>query len=520
MTRRWPALVLIVALLVGGALVGRDGAADADQERAVDASTLVPVAAPDDALGSVWFCAGQTAGDDTEADGTLVIANPSDDPATGQVEVVSADGERGTQALDLAPWATTRLRVADVLEAEWAAARVETTSGTVAVDHEVAGPKGRDAAPCQTRAGDRWLLPAGASTRDARLTLLVYNPYPDAATVDMSFATADGVRRPGALQGIPVPAESVVPVDVSGVVTVRPLISSTVTARRGRVVVDRIQTYDGRGASTTEEEAAQEPFRREGLTLTPAVPRAGTRWSFAAGLRGRGIHEQVTVFNPTDELAEVEIALALEDPERNGVLDPFPVEVSPGGTEVFDVDEAEAVPEGLTHSLDVRSTNGVPVVAERSLSVTDPASYRAELTSTGAPVAAARWVFPSGRTSLSDQLDRIAVTNPGEEDVEVSVRAFGDGALSESLGEGPITLGPGESREVDLDELNGLDGEDEAGEDQRSLQVEATGPITTERRIIARRGEPEEGEEEAEPAVGASIAPGIPVGPRFVILEP
>ncbi|MGI8937162.1 MAG: DUF5719 family protein [Iamia sp.] len=519
MTRRWPALVLILALLVGGALVGRDGATDAE-EPAVDASTLLPVAAPADALGSVWFCAGQTAGDDTDADGTLVIANPSEDPAAGQVEAVSADGETASQGIEVAPWTTTRLRVADLLEAEWAAARIETTSGTVAVDHEVVGPEGRDAAPCQTRAGDRWLLPAGASTRDARLTLLVYNPYPGAATVDMSFTTPEGVRRPSDLQGIPVPAESVVPVNVSDVVTIRPVISTTVTARRGRVVVDRIQTYDGRGAATTEEEAAQELFKREGLTLTPAVARAGTRWSFAAGLRGQGIHEQITLFNPTDEVAEVDITLALEDPERNGVLDPFPMEVGPGGTEVFDVDGAEAVPEGVTHSVDVQSTNGVPVVAERALSVTDPASYRAELTSTGSPVAAAQWVFPAGRASLTGQLDRIAVTNPGDEGVEISVRAFGDGALSEPLGEGPSVLGPGESREVDLDELNGLDGDDEAGEDQRSLQVEATGPITAERRIIAGRAEPEDGEDEGAPGTGGSVTTGIPVGPRFVILEP
>lgn len=510
MSRRWPALVLIVALLVGGAVVSRDGTTADGGEAAVDPATLLPVAPPADALGSIWYCAGQSAGDDTPADGTLVIANPSDTPARGEVEVVSDDGDREVQPLEVDPWTTTRVRVADVLEAEWAAARVETTSGTVVVEHEVVGPNGRDVAPCQSRAGDSLVFPAGATTRDATLTLLVYNPFSDAATVDITFQTDDGVRRPQALQGLPVPAESVVPVEVSPVVTVRPLVATTVTARRGRVVVDRIQTFDGRGASTTEEQAAEEPFVREGLTVTPAVPTARTSWSFPAGLRSPGIHEQVTVYNPGDEIAEVELTVVLREAERNGVLDPFPLEVPPGEARVFEVDSAEAVPERLTHALEVRSTNDVAVVAERSLSATEGTSYRAEMTSTGTPVASPQWVFAAGTRDPDAEAERIALFNPGDEDARVTLTAFGDGEPA-PVGDGAaITLAAGAHVELDLAELGGLD------EGRTSVLVEASAPLTAERRLISRSPDPDADD---EPGVGGSTTLGIPVGPGIIALD-
>ena len=274
------------------------------------------------------------------------------------------------------------------------------------------------------------------------------------------------------------------------------------------MVVDRIQTYDGRGASTTEEEAAEEAFTREGLTVTPAVPAARLVWSFPAGLRSAGIHEQITVFNPSDEVAEVDITLDLSDPQRNGVLDPFPLEVPAGEARVFDVDSAEAVPERVTHAVEVRSTNDVPVVAERSLSATEGTSYRAELTSTGSPVAAPSWVFAAG-TGEGSEGQRIALFNPGEEAVEVTLTAFGDGDPA-PLGDGPVAVPAGEHVELDVADLGGLD------EGRTSLLVEADGPITAERRFIAAASG--EGDDQ-EPGVGGSTTLGVPLTPGIVVLD-
>ncbi|HYI60742.1 MAG TPA: DUF5719 family protein [Acidimicrobiales bacterium] len=503
MSRRWPALVLVVALLVGGLLLTGDGGED-DAGRPTDPATLLPVAAPADALGSVWFCAGQTAGDGTMADGTVVVANVGDASAVGRIEVVSEAGTRAGRALEVPARTTRRVRVADVLEAEWASARVEVDGGTVVVEHEVVGPRGRDVAACQTTASERAYLPSGATTRDATMRLAIYNPYPDAATVDLAFATTDARRRtPSDFQGLPVAAQSMIVVDVTPVVTVVPVAAATVTTRRGRVVVERIQTYDGEGASTTEEEADAEAYRPDGLALTPAVSDPRPVWSFPAGVRSAVAHERVVVFNPGDEEAEVEVEVALEDPARNGTVGPFPLTVPAGEFASLALDEAGSVPEGLTHSLVVRSVDGVPVVAERWIDAAgEEASYVGVATSTGSPVAAPRWAFASGRRAADEERGRVVVTNPGDAEVTVAVTAVGDGQEVPVPG-GRVTLAPGARHEVELDDLEGA---------RLSLVVEASGPVVAERRLMAQ-GAAGADDEEGEQGRGASVAVGIPLPP-------
>lgn len=547
MMRRGPALVLIAALLMAGVVVGRDGGAGTGSVASgPDPATLLSVGPPDDALDSIWFCAGQTAGDDTAADGTVVIANLGDSDATGTVEVVSDAGDAAAEPVEVAARTTERVRVADVLTADWAAATVQMDQSSIIVEHEVVGPHGRDAAACQTRASDRWYLPAGATTRDAQLTLLIYNPYRDAALIDLAFTTAEGVRRPTALDGVPIEAGGVRAVDVSGVVTVREVVATTLTARRGRVVVDRIQTYDGRGSSTTDDEAATESYRTEGITVTPGVPARRPMWDLPAGVRSPGIHERITVFNPGRRDAEVELTFSLREPERNGELDPFPLAVPAGEFEVFEVDATDAIPEGITHAVAVRSVNGVPVVAERSLAAAEGASYLAALASTGSPVAARRWGFAAGRRNGEADSQRVALHNPGDEEVEVRLVAFGDGRRTPApVPEGPVVLGPDEHREVLVTDVP---------DDRTSIEVIASAPIVAERRIIAQgpgpdappddadageaAGEADEDEEvadtdeededeedadtdeeEDEIGIGASTAIGIPLGHTVVVLD-
>lgn len=515
MTARWPALVLLVALAVGAVVVGRD-TPDPTPSSPVDPASLLPVGAPPDALDSTWFCAGQTVGDDTAADGTIVIANAGDETATGRLDVVTDVGDRlgdgdgegvpEGQALEIPPHTTERIRLADLLEADWASAQVTLDRGDVAVEHEVEGAQGRDVAPCHTAASDRWYLPSGATTRDARYYLAVFNPMPIAATVDMAFATVEGTREPGDLQGIPVAPRSMVAVNVAAAVTVRDLIAATVTARRGQVVVDRIQTFDGRGAATTEEEAAEEAFRRTGLTVTPAVPAARPTWTFPSGVRSvvrdaadevtGGIHEVVHVFNPGRREVSVSVAIELDDPRRNGRLDPIPLTVSAGEVATFDVDATPGVPEEVRHSITVSAESGRSVVVERTLVAEGDTDYVGVATSTGSPLAARRWVFAAG--GRSDDLDavRIALVNPGDEAVDVELVSFGDGERADVVFDEPITVEPGGRQEVAIEGLP---------EGQTSIEVTASGPVIVERRILATRQDGEQG-------LGASVALGIPFG--------
>lgn len=527
MTKRWPPLVLIAALLVGGLVVGRDGSGrDTSAIGPVDPATLLPVAAPLDALDGSWFCAGQSAGDDTPADGTLVLANVGDTDAVTRVQVVAAgEGDDPVvERVEVPARTTERVRVADLLEADWAAAQVQVAGGTVVVEHEVVGEHGRDVAPCSSRASDRWLLPTGASTRDAALTLAVYNPYPGEARVDLRFQTDDGVREPTDLQGLRIAPGALVAVDVAAVVTERATIATIVEATRGQVVVDRIQTYDGQGSATTDEEAEAETFLREGLTLTPGVPSARRVWAFPAGVRAAFLHERVLVFNPGDEAAEVVVDIALDDPLRNGVLDAFPLTVPPGEVAVLDVDDLETVPLGITHSISVRAENDVPVVAERSIAAAgdvaddEPAPYLGEATSTGSPLAAERWAFAAG-AEPGAEAGHIVVSNPGDDAVQVELVAFGDGETSPALvdedGEpvASFALEPGARREVVVAA--------DLPEGRTSVEVVADGPVVAERRLLAERttaGSDEEGST-TEPGRGTSTALGIPLRRGLVVLE-
>jgi hypothetical protein len=507
--KRWPPLVLILALLVGGLIVGRDGSTRGDGPAdVIDPATLLPVAAPDDALDGSWFCAGQSAGDDTPADGTIVVANVGDTAATGTVQVVAAGGDEPVvEPIEVPALTTERIRLADLLEADWVAAEVQVQGGIVIVEHEVVGEHGRDVAPCHSRAGDSWTLPSGASTRDASFTLAIYNPYAGDARVDLSFTTDESVREPADLQGLAVAPGAVVAVDVSAVVTERAVIATTVAATRGQVVVDRIQTHDGRGAATTEEEAEAETYQREGLTVTPAVPGPESVWVFPAGVKSGFVHEQVVLFNPADEAAEVELEVALDAPERNGVLDPLPVTVPPGEFTVFDVDEIQSIPAGVTHSITVRAENGIPVVAERTLAAAgEDAPYTGTAASTGSPVASERWAFASG--PADDEAGRIVVTNPGTEAVDVELAVFGDGetapAGEDAEGEdaSSFTLEPGARREVVLTDLTG---------DQRSVEVTASGPVVAERRVFTSLPD--------EVGLGTSLALGVPLREGLVLLD-
>lgn len=451
---------------------------------------LIPVGPPADALGSAWFCAGGSTNEDGPAAHTVVVANFGDAVARGRISAFTATGPDGTRALDVAPRTTVRVPVRELLEsgADWAAAEVEVDSGQVAVEHEVVGEHGRDVAPCATDGSTRWYFPSGATTRDARLVLAVYNPFPDPAAVDVAFATEDGPRLPRAFQGVPVPARSVTTLDVTDVVTVRAVLATTVRARIGRVVVDRVQTYDGRGASTTDEEAEDEAYRRRGLTITAGVPTARPVWWFPAGAKSRGVHERVTVFNPGSATAEVEIQVDLDEPERNGVLDPFALDVSPGEFREFLVDDEDTIPSGITHSLIVRSIDERDIVVERWFDSAEPASYTGVATSTGSPVAAPGWVFPSG--SGEEAVERIVLRNPTARALTVRLAAFGDGRRVPAPGTSVVRLEPGARADVELDDL---------ADDRASVIVRANGPIVAERRIIAR----------GEAALGASTALGI-----------
>ena len=306
------------------------------------------------------------------------------------------------------------VRLGDISEAQLVGAVVEIDGGEVVVEHHVTGPLGRSTAPCSTTASPTWSFPWGVTARGARELLVFMNPFPDDATVDIAFATDEGVRDTARFQGFVVPGRSVVGAFIDQDVTRKQQVSAQVQVRGGRLVIDRIQLLDGTDG-------------REGITLGLGVPTPAETWMFPTGETGPGLTEQVVIFNPSDDVAEVEVEARLDDPATNGTPEPFEVTVAPGRYAIVDVHAEERVPAGVGHSLIVRSLNGVPVTAERVNAGADPAPRRGITSTTGSPFGAPTWYFAGGGpTESRDEylvLMNVSITDP----VTFSVTGFSAG---------------------------------------------------------------------------------------------
>jgi hypothetical protein len=367
------------------------------------------------------------------------------------------------------------------------------------VEHLLRGPDGVDAGPCATSASDRWEFAAGTTTLDASEVLVLFNPFPAAATVDIAFALDGGRRRtPGPLQGLQVPPRSVVAAPVS----VRPeaQLSASVVARSGQVVAERIQTFSGRGAANTDAEAKAEPFKPKGLAVTLGVPRPSTTWMFPFGAKDDGLHERYVIYNPTNDEAQVELTVTLADPDRNGEVDPFSVTVNPQSWTVVDLDTEPRIPTRVFHAAVVTSRNRVPVVAERVLYSTDPLETRDVAISQGTPLVADRWIFPAGGNVPGQLSEWIAVANPEPKRVEVQLGAVIDGQVQALPESSTFTLGPLEHRRVPLPET--------LVADRIAVQVFADRPVAAERILIRPAG------------ARTSTSVGVPAGDAEVQLVP
>jgi hypothetical protein len=362
--------------------------------------------------------------------------------------------------IPLAAQSRVEVRLGDISTAPLAGAVVEVGGGQIAVEHHITGERGRATAPCSTTASASWSFPWGVTERGARELLVFMNPFPDDATVDIAFATDEGVRDTARFQGFVVPGQSVVGAFIDEDVTRKAQVSAQVQVRGGRLVIDRIQTFDGTDT-------------RQGITLGLGVPVPAETWMFPAGETGPGVAEQVVVFNPTDEVAEVEVEARLDDPLTNGVPEPFELTVAPGRFSTVALHEDERVPAGIGHALIVRSLNGVPVAAERVNVGSDPSPHTGVTATTGSPFGAPTWYFAAG--GPTDERDEFLVlfNVSADQAVTFSVTGYASGQTIAIQGLQSQTLEPGARYVVRLG--NHLKRED------LPLVIEADGPIVAER---------------------------------------
>ena len=463
-------LLVLALLLAGGAVLDRADRPEVRVRSAAATRPVMPIAAPAGALSSAWYCAGGTAKPDGVADGTVVIANPTNAPVTGAISVIPTEGERRRVRFTVGAHAKASLRYQDQVLANYAAALVEMDAGEVVVEHSVRGPLGEASAPCASAASDQWYFAEGSTARDDTMLLALFNPFAEDAIDELAFFTDEGQAVPADFQGLVVRARSVKVVNVGDHVRRRDAVATTVKARSGRLVVDRVQLRN--------------TGPRRGLTLALGAPSPGRDWTFAEGFITDGVAERFHIYNPSEEEALVDLELLFEDES----VEPFEVPVPPKERVTIVASDEERVPKGKPHAAILRSADGVGVVVERTLE--GRGSGRSGIADAlGARRSARRWVFAAGGpTETVDEW--IVVQNTSGRDITVSLT----GLVGQRLGIADlqdVAVGAGKRRAFRLgDKIRRAD---------LPLLVEATGPIVVERSLFRVGG------------LGISMSTGIPL---------
>ena len=243
--RRAPALLVLLAVIVAAGFV--DHSFHRPRTTVRSAARTMPVAPPANALSSTWYCAGGTAASGGGADMGVAVANAGDATRSGTVTFVPNQGDAKSVPVTIPAASRVVLRAQDFVKAPFMAATVELDGGAAAAEVAVVGPLGDSATACASSASDHWYFAEGSTTKDAAETLFLFNPFPEDAIVDLAFASEDGRSAPQGLQGLAVRGRGLVAVNVGDFVHRRQAVSSEIATRVGRIVVSRLQTFDGTG---------------------------------------------------------------------------------------------------------------------------------------------------------------------------------------------------------------------------------------------------------------------------------
>jgi hypothetical protein len=468
-SRRVPVVVGILALLLLGGLVDRG------DRPASTATTLppVPMAAAAEARASAWYCTGATAARDGIADGQIVVFNAGRRALRGTVTVYPNQGELRRTQVEVAAASRQAVRLADVVSAPYVSAVVELDGGEAVVELAGTGSLGDAVTPCATSASSTWYFADGVTTRDATELLLLFNPFPDDAVLDLVFGTEEGQVTPQALTGLSVRGEGMAVVNVGEFVQRREQVTAAVTARAGRMVVSRLQSFDGSAG-------------RRGMSLALGSAAVGQQWYLPEGLVTDGLTQRYHVFNPGPEEAAVEVDLALEQ----GDAEPIQLTVPAQSRVTVAANEETRIPKGVPHAATVRSLNGVGVVVERTVEAGSGARRSGASLTPGSQVTARRWALAVG--AADDTFDEYLVfQNPGPRTAVVSVRVLSDAGLVSNESLQGLEVGPGQRRSVRLG--------DTFKQATTPAVVEADQPIVVERDVHRFRG------------VGTSMSIGIPL---------
>jgi Family of unknown function (DUF5719) len=469
---RGQVLGVVGGLLVVGALVDRTRPEAGPPPKAAEEASAMPTAAPAEALSSTFYCAGATTTAAGTSTASVVVANTRNEETRGNVTIVTTAGPPKTVPLVVGPSSVAEVSLGPLDPAVAAAAVVDLQSGQAAAELVVSGGQSDpDVTPCASSGSGRWYFPDGSTARDASLFLSLFNPFPEDAIADLTFSSEQGRAAPGDLQGVVVPARSLVVLDIGEQVRRRESIATTVVVRTGRLVAAQSLGRTAPG--------------RTGVSVTLGAPSLAPLWYFPDGLATNTVVERYSLYNPGLREAEVALEVNLDE----GVAEPFELLIPAGDRVTVTFNDEARVPKGIGHSTTVRSGNGVPVVATRTVEAAAPArSGRAD--TLGARRGSRRWLFPAGGTSqVVDEV--ISVQNAGTQPSSVSLLGLVDGQAAPLPEFQGVTIEPGRRQTFRVG--------DALRRAPLAIMVNATSEVVAERGIYATGRQ------------GLSVVVGIPL---------
>jgi hypothetical protein len=243
----------------------------------------------------------------------------------------------------------------------------------------------------------RRYLAEGVQTADMNTRLALANPQTVDANVVLTFADASG--RTSRLP-VTVPARARRTVDLSTIPALAGTTFSTLLESDVPVALDRLVSWDARGVSASLEAAVDEP---------------STHWYFAEGSTIDPFELFYLVQNPNATAAQVQVRYLL--PQGQPVTKTYTV--AAGARATIWVDREDPALASVDVAADITSVNGVPVVVERSLYLSEAGATapRGGDTASGATALATTW-RTSGNTG--DRTMRLALANPGSSPATVS----------------------------------------------------------------------------------------------------
>jgi len=418
---RKPVLTFVSVVLAAMAVAGwrLDSGAGFPVAGAPAATTVQSSAADQE-----WYCSVATAVSGGQAAGEIVLANSGRDTLTGTVTVYGNQSQTpAVRAFSLPPWSRAVLGEQPVLTAAFAAATVVFHGGGGAAEQEISGPLGVSVTPCASRPSANWYFATGTTQPGASLVLALFNPFPENALADLSFADSQGPSAPAEFQGIFVPSGGLVTIDVGQHVVQIDDIAATVRVRSGRLVASELQL------DAIPSQA--------GLSLVLGAPAPAGTWYLPDGVEASGVSESLHLYNPAASAAAVSIDLNL----ARGQAAPFHLSVAGGTEAVVDLARQTRIPHDDPYDIVVKA-RGAPLVVERTVTAVAPSTRTGTASMLGGPTPVRTWLTGAGGASTS-QDEWIDIFDPGHRAATVTLSYLAGGSHPALSGLRRITVPAG-----------------------------------------------------------------------------